>query len=71
VVYFYNINIFFILDVFNITTIVYFCVSAYLLTLLTYGVDFSGGVLIPGLCTGAAWGRLVGLGVLNIFPNTV
>ncbi|XP_025423914.1 H(+)/Cl(-) exchange transporter 7-like isoform X2 [Sipha flava] len=33
-------------------------------------VDFSGGVLIPGLCTGAAWGRLVGLGVLNIFPNT-
>lgn len=60
-----------ILDVFETTTVIYFCVSAYLLTLLTYGVNFSGGVLIPGLCTGAAWGRLVGLGVLYNFPNTV
>lgn len=50
---------------------VYFSVSAYLLTLWSYGLNFSGGVLIPGLCAGAAWGRLVGLGVLHFFPNTV
>ncbi|XP_060862094.1 H(+)/Cl(-) exchange transporter 7-like isoform X1 [Metopolophium dirhodum] len=57
-------------DVFNTTTVVYFCLCAYFITLWTYGVHFSGGVLIPGLCTGAAWGRLVGRAVFHFFPNT-
>jgi len=59
------------LDVFNTTTVVYFGIFAYFITLWTYGVHFSGGVLIPGLCTGAAWGRLVGRAVFHFFPNTV
>uniref|UniRef100_A0A2S2NYS5 Chloride channel protein n=1 Tax=Schizaphis graminum TaxID=13262 RepID=A0A2S2NYS5_SCHGA len=57
-------------DVFNTTTVVYFGIFAYFITLWTYGVHFSGGVLIPGLCTGAAWGRLVGRAVFHFFPNT-
>jgi len=61
----------YVIDVFNITTVVYFSICAYFLTLWSYGVHFSGGVLIPGLCTGAAWGRLVGLAVFHFFPNTV
>lgn len=61
----------YVLEAFNTTTVVYFAILAYLLTLWSYGISFSGGVLIPGLCTGAAWGRLVGLGILQFFPNTV
>jgi len=68
--YYYGFYVFF-LDVFNTSTVVYFCICAYFLTLWTYGVHFSGGVLIPGLCTGAAWGRLVGLAVFHFLPNTV
>lgn len=50
---------------------IYFGIAAYVLTLWSYGVNYSGGVLIPGLCTGAAWGRLFGLGMFYYFPNTV
>lgn len=68
----YNLYIWlYVLDVFNTTTVIYFGIAAYVLTLWSYGVSYSGGVLIPGLCTGAAWGRLVGLGMFYFFPNTV
>lgn len=53
------------------STVIYFSISAYLITLWSYGLSYSGGVLIPGLCTGAAWGRLVGLGMFHLNPNTV
>ncbi|XP_060838780.1 LOW QUALITY PROTEIN: H(+)/Cl(-) exchange transporter 7-like [Rhopalosiphum padi] len=51
------------------TTLVYFAISFYLLTIWTYGLSVSAGLFIPCLATGAAWGRLIGLGVQCIFPN--
>jgi H+/Cl- antiporter ClcA len=53
------------------TTLVYFAISFYLLTTWTYGLSVSAGLFIPCLATGAAWGRLIGLGVQCIFPNVV
>jgi len=50
---------------------VYFAISFYLLTIWTYGLSVSAGLFIPCLATGAAWGRLIGLGVQCVFPNVV
>jgi len=49
----------------------YFAISFYLLTIWTYGLSVSAGLFIPCLATGAAWGRLIGLGVHCVFPNVV
>ncbi|VVC43664.1 CBS domain,Chloride channel, voltage gated,Chloride channel, core [Cinara cedri] len=57
-------------DVFNVPTVACFCLCGYFFSLISYGMNFSGGLLIPGLCIGAAWGRLVGLGISHFFPNT-
>ncbi|XP_013381142.1 H(+)/Cl(-) exchange transporter 7 [Lingula anatina] len=44
--------------------LVYFCLSIW-----TYGLAVSSGLFIPALLTGAAWGRLVGIFLAQIFPN--
>ncbi|KAK3085494.1 hypothetical protein FSP39_004173 [Pinctada imbricata] len=36
----------------------------------TYGLSVSSGVFIPALAIGAAWGRLVGIGVINMLPDS-
>lgn len=52
-------------------TLLYFAIAYYLLTVWTYGLSISGGIFIPCLATGAAWGRLIGLGVQYLFPGAV
>lgn len=42
-----------------------------LLSCWTYGLSVSSGVFIPSLLTGAAWGRMVGMGIGNLFPGHV
>jgi H+/Cl- antiporter ClcA len=55
----------------KVATLAYFAVSFYFLTIWTYGLSVSAGIFIPCLATGAAWGRLIGIGVQCIFPNVV
>ena len=43
----------------------------FILSCWTYGLSVSGGLFIPTLLTGAAWGRLVGIGLAAIFPGAV
>ncbi|XP_030745389.1 H(+)/Cl(-) exchange transporter 7 [Sitophilus oryzae] len=44
--------------------IVYFFLASW-----TFGLASSNGLFIPTLLTGAAWGRLVSIGLYNIFPD--
>ena len=46
--------------------VLYFCLSIW-----TYGLSISAGVFIPSLLTGAAWGRVVGMGMEHLFSNAV
>ena len=43
----------------------------FLLGVWTYGLSVSSGVFIPSLAIGAAWGRLIGMGVVQLFPDQV
>lgn len=54
---------------FNPITLSIFCVAYYFLAIWTYGLAIPGGLFIPSLLIGAAWGRLVGLGMSRKFPN--
>uniref|UniRef100_A0AC35U3Q3 Chloride channel protein n=1 Tax=Rhabditophanes sp. KR3021 TaxID=114890 RepID=A0AC35U3Q3_9BILA len=57
------------LNSFHPTTLLIFSIEYYILTLWTYGLSVSSGIFIPCLLTGAAWGRLFGIGVERLFPN--
>ncbi len=46
-----------------------FVIFYFFLSCWTYGLSVSSGLFIPALLVGAAWGRLVGIGCLHIFPN--
>ncbi|KAE9413812.1 hypothetical protein Angca_007086, partial [Angiostrongylus cantonensis] len=52
-------------------TLLIFSLEYYLLTLWTFGLSVPAGVFIPAILTGAAWGRLFGIGVGRAFPNIV
>ncbi|CAD6191589.1 unnamed protein product [Caenorhabditis auriculariae] len=54
---------------FRATTLVIFAVEYFLLTLWTFGIAVPSGVFIPALLTGAAWGRLFGIFVEQLFPS--
>ncbi|KAL6724706.1 hypothetical protein Aduo_019570 [Ancylostoma duodenale] len=49
-------------------TLLIFSIEYYLLTLWTFGLSVPAGVFIPAILTGAAWGRLFGIGVGRVFP---
>ncbi|KAI6210761.1 Chloride channel and Cystathionine beta-synthase domain containing protein [Aphelenchoides besseyi] len=50
-------------------TLFVFAIITFVLTTWTYGLSIPGGIFIPLLLCGAAWGRLVGLGIDTLFPN--
>ncbi|KAI5723524.1 hypothetical protein M8J76_007564 [Diaphorina citri] len=54
---------------FGVFSLSVFVVTYFLLSVWTYGVSVSGGVFIPCLLTGAAWGRLFSLFLQSIFPE--
>lgn len=66
-----NFNVFYFLEALDASTLAYFALTYYLLTIWTYGLSVSAGLFIPCLAIGAAWGRLIGIGVQFLFPNTV
>lgn len=53
----------------NSISLATFVVVYYFLACWTYGLSTSIGLFIPTLLTGAAWGRLVSIGLCNIFSN--
>ncbi|KAI6191174.1 hypothetical protein M3Y97_00199300 [Aphelenchoides bicaudatus] len=58
-------------NAFRPITLLVFSVETFILTMWTYGLSVPGGLFIPLLMCGAAWGRLVGLGVDSLFPTIV
>ena len=48
-----------------------FFVFYFFLACWTYGLSISSGIFIPALLSGAAWGRLVGLGLYRITDGAV
>ncbi|KAK3749414.1 hypothetical protein RRG08_057223 [Elysia crispata] len=57
------------LEMYSVWSLVLFVVVFFLLGVWTYGLSVSSGVFIPSLAIGAAWGRLIGLGVVQLFPD--
>ena len=55
---------------YDVTTLaVFFCIY-FLLATWTYGISVPSGLFIPSLLAGAAWGRLFGIFLRSIFPNS-
>lgn len=53
-------------------SILIFLVCYFLLSAWTFGLSVSSGLFIPNLLTGAAWGRLLAIGIQYILPsNTI
>lgn len=50
-------------------SLVAFVLIFFVLGVWTYGLSVSSGVFIPSLAIGAAWGRLVGMGVAHLMPE--
>ncbi|KAI6243670.1 Chloride channel protein [Aphelenchoides fujianensis] len=57
------------INAFRPVTLIVFAVQTFILTMWTYGLSIPGGIFIPLLLSGAAWGRLVGLGVESFLPT--
>ncbi|CAG5124883.1 unnamed protein product, partial [Candidula unifasciata] len=57
------------IESYSVMSLVLFIVIFFLLGVWTYGLSVSSGVFIPSLAIGAAWGRLVGLGIVQLFPD--
>ena len=53
---------------FNPLTLSVFCFAYFILAIWTYGIAIPSGIFIPSILIGAAWGRLVGIGMNLIFP---
>ena len=58
-------------DAYTMQSLAVFTAVYWLLACWTYGLSVSSGVFIPSLLTGAAWGRLIGMGVFDLFPKMV
>ncbi|KAK6031127.1 chloride transporter, ClC family [Ostertagia ostertagi] len=50
-------------------TLLIFSIEYFLLTMWTFALPVPAGVFIPAILTGAAWGRLFGIGVGRAFPT--
>lgn len=59
------------LATFRPATLAAFALVYYGLACWTYGVSVPSGLFIPALLTGAAWGRLIGVGIEYFFPDVV
>ncbi|XP_025115195.1 H(+)/Cl(-) exchange transporter 7-like isoform X3 [Pomacea canaliculata] len=57
------------LDSYSPVALTAFIILFFLLSVWTYGLSVSSGVFIPSLALGAAWGRLMGMGVVQLFPE--
>lgn len=54
----------------SILTLMLFVLVYFFVSIWTYGLSVSAGLFIPCLLTGAAWGRVVGIALEIIFPDS-
>ncbi|XP_033630526.1 H(+)/Cl(-) exchange transporter 7-like [Asterias rubens] len=54
---------------YGIDTLGIFCAVYFLLACWTYGLSVPSGLFLPSLLAGAAWGRLIGTGMHDAFPQ--
>ncbi|CAL1545997.1 unnamed protein product [Lymnaea stagnalis] len=57
------------IETYSVLSLILFIIIFFLLGVWTYGLSVSSGVFIPSLTIGAAWGRLIGLGIVQLFPD--
>ena len=50
-------------------TVTLFFFAYFILAAWTYGLAIPSGLFIPSILIGAAWGRLVGIGVAHLIPS--
>lgn len=55
---------------FDAATLASYTIGYFLLACWTYGLSVPSGLFIPSLLIGAAWGRLFGIGLQTVFPNS-
>lgn len=55
---------------YQLTSVLIFFTVYFFLSCWTYGLSVSSGLFIPSLLTGAAWGRVVGMGMEYFFPKS-
>ncbi|XP_076640842.1 chloride channel protein 7 isoform X2 [Halictus rubicundus] len=55
----------------NEITLAIFVILYFILAVFTFGLSMSSGLFIPSLLIGSAWGRLIGSGLVKLFPNCV
>ncbi|KAJ8664419.1 hypothetical protein QAD02_006081 [Eretmocerus hayati] len=53
----------------NDQTLAIFVVLYFVLAAFTFGLSLSGGLFIPSLLIGSAWGRLIGSGLAHLYPD--
>ena len=62
---------FFFSGAFQPLTLALFFIVYFLAACWTYGLSVPSGLFIPCLLTGAAWGRMVGMLLVFLFPGYV
>ncbi|XP_054281681.1 H(+)/Cl(-) exchange transporter 7-like isoform X2 [Macrosteles quadrilineatus] len=55
---------------YNVVPLIVFFVLYFMMSVVTTGLSVSAGVFVPALLSGAAWGRLIGIGIQNCFPES-
>lgn len=55
----------------NSLSLAVFVIIYFFLASWTFGLSTSNGLFIPSLLTGAAWGRLLSIGLFYILPDQV
>lgn len=54
---------------FDPITLLFFCITYFILATWTYGLAIPSGLFIPSILIGAAWGRIVGILVNHLIPS--
>lgn len=55
----------------NYVSLIVFVIFYFFLSTWTFGMSTSNGLFIPSLLTGAAWGRLLSIGLFYVLPDQV
>lgn len=56
---------------YSVVPLIVFFIMYFSMSIMTTGLSVSAGVFVPALLSGAAWGRLIGIGIQYFFPEAV
>nr|XP_024217492.1 H(+)/Cl(-) exchange transporter 7-like [Halyomorpha halys] len=54
---------------YSVIPLLVFFLMYFSMSIMTTGLSVSAGVFVPALLSGAAWGRLIGIGIQHFFPE--